>query len=153
VAKIARARSRAGRKWITYASWNTTGTPVSSFTNTWIVPPPSAVQSAQYFFLFNGIQNSEWILQPVLQWWASAAGGGSSWAVASWFASGPGGPAAWSSLVPVSPGDILTGIIPITAQTAEYGFSYSCEFQGLSSTVHEVNNVQELTQCVETLEA
>jgi FG-GAP-like repeat len=147
-----------GSGWITYASWSTTGTPVSSFTTTWVVPPAPGVQSGQYFFLFNGIQNSEWILQPVLQWGVSAAGGGSYWAVASWYTpsrntSGTGGPAVTSSLVPVSPGDILTGIITLTAQTAEYGFSYSCQFQGLADTVYEVSNVQELTQCVETLEA
>ncbi len=32
-----------GSGWITYASWtNATGTPVSSFATTWVVPDPPA---------------------------------------------------------------------------------------------------------------
>ena len=66
-----------GSGWITYASWtNDTGTPVSRFATTWVVPPAPATRSGQTIFLFNGIQNSTMIYQPVLQWGSSAAGGG-----------------------------------------------------------------------------
>lgn len=73
-----------GTGWIVYASWtNNTGRTITSFKTTWVVPPPPATQSGQTIFLFNGIQNSTMIYQPVLQWGPSAAGGGNNWAVAS----------------------------------------------------------------------
>ena len=81
-----------GTGWITYASWtNDTGTPVSRFATTWTVPPEPRTANGQTIFLFNGIQNSTMIYQPVLQWGPSAAGGGSYWAVASWYADGQSG--------------------------------------------------------------
>jgi hypothetical protein len=60
-------------------------------------------------FLFNGIAPTaqNWILQPVLQYGPSAAGGGNYWAIASWFV-GTGG--AWHSpLVTVNSGNTLYG--------------------------------------------
>ena len=100
-----------GTGWITYASWsNSTGTPVSSFSTQWYVPPAPIAEDGQIIFLFNGIQNSTMIYQPVLQWGVSAAGGGNYWAVASWYADGQGGPAFHSDLVRVNPGDLLTRI-------------------------------------------
>ena len=81
-----------GSGWITFASWtNTTGTPASSFSTTWVIPDPQATQSGQVIFLFPGIQNETMIYQPVLQWGVSAAGGGNYWAVASWYVGGQGG--------------------------------------------------------------
>src|SRR5262249_32942849 len=61
-----------GSGWITYASWtNNTGAPISLFSTTWVVPPAPATQSGQLIYLFNGIQNSGFIYQPVLQWGSS----------------------------------------------------------------------------------
>src|SRR5208282_5843685 len=141
-----------GSGWITNGSWtNNTGTPVSVFSTQWVVPPTPATQSGQLIFLFNGIQNSTMIYQPVLQWGVSAAGGGNYWAVASWYADGQSGHAFHSSLVQVSPGRVLTGIMTETAQSAS-GFSYNCQFSGIPNTSLPIQNVQQLTWCVETLE-
>ena len=141
-----------GSGWITYASWtNNTGTPVSLFSTKWVVPPAPSTQSGQTIFLFNGIQNSTMIYQPVLQWGGSAAGGGDYWAVASWYVDGQGGPAFHSNLVRVNPGTVLTGIMTLTGQSAQ-GFSYNSEFQGIANTGFPVQNIQELTWCIETLE-
>jgi hypothetical protein len=140
-----------GSGWICYASWTDTGKPVSLFTTTWVVPPAPATQSGQVIFLFNGIQNSSMIYQPVLQWGPSAAGGGNYWAVASWYADGQGGQAFHSSLVPVSTGQVLVGVMTQTGQSAS-GYSYNCEFAGIANTSLPIQNVQELTWCVETLE-
>jgi len=141
-----------GSGWITYGSWsNTTGKPVSVFSTRWVVPPAPATQSGQIIFLFNGIQNSTMIYQPVLQWGVSAAGGGNHWSVASWYADGQGGPAFHTNLVNVNPGDVLTGIMTLTSQSAK-GFTYNCQFQGIANTSLPIQNVQELTWCVETLE-
>jgi hypothetical protein len=142
-----------GSGWIVYADWsNTTGTPVSRFATTWTVPPAPATQSGQTIFLFNGIQNSTMIYQPVLQWGPSAAGGGNYWAVASWYADGQGGQAFYTSLVQVNPGDVLVGVMTLTGQ-AGAAFNYDCNFQGIANTDLPIQNVDELTWCAETLEA
>jgi hypothetical protein len=142
-----------GSGWITYASWiNDTGTPVSSFATTWVVPPAPATQSDQTLFLFNGIQSSAWIVQPVLQWGKAFHGaGGNYWAVASWYADGPGGPAFPSGLVAVNPGDVLIGVITLTARSAK-GFTYKCEFEGIPQSSIVIQNEGELTWLAETLE-
>jgi hypothetical protein len=153
VSHPARPAPAFGTGWITYASWtNSTGTPVSSFSTQWNVPPAPIAEDGQIIFLFNGIQNSTMIYQPVLQWGVSAAGGGNYWAVASWYVDGQGGPAFHTNLVRVNPGDLLTGVMTLTGQSGS-NFSYNCEFQGIANTSLPIQNVQQLTWCVETLEA
>ena len=153
VARRGDAVPALGSGWIVYADWsNNTGTPVSYFSTTWTVPPAPATQSGQTIFLFNGIQNSTMIYQPVLQWGPSAAGGGNYWAVASWYADGQGGQAFYSSLVAVNPGDVLTGVMTLTGQNGA-SFNYDCNFQGIANTDLTIQNVEELTWCIETLEA
>jgi hypothetical protein len=146
-------RPALGSGWITYAGWsNNSGQPISLFRTTWVLPPAPASQSGQTIFLFNGIQNSTMIYQPVLQWGPSAAGGGNSWAVASWYADGQGGQAFHTPLVNVSPGQTLIGVMTLTG-TSGGQHSYYCEFQGIAGTGLPISNVQELTWANETLEA
>jgi hypothetical protein len=142
-----------GSGWIAYTSWtNNTGHPVTRFATTWVVPPAPSTDHGQTIFLFNGIQNSTMIYQPVLQWGPSAAGGGSYWAVASWYADGQGGTAFHSNLVRVNPGDVLVGVMTQTGHSGNQ-FSYNCEFTGIANTGLPITNVQELTWNIETLEA
>ena len=142
-----------GSGWIAYAYWtNNTGHPVSRFATTWVVPPAPSTDHGQTIFLFNGIQNSTMIYQPVLQWGASAAGGGSYWAVASWYVDGQSGVAFHSNLVRVNPGDVLVGVMTQTGQSANQ-FSYNCQFVGIPNASLPVSNVEELTWNIETLEA
>jgi len=144
-----------GSGWITYAFWNNgTGNSITSFETTWIVPDAPSVQGGQTIFLFNGIQNygqNFGILQPVLQWGVSAAGGGSYWAIASWYVTS-GGQAFHTNLIPVNPGDTLTGVMTLTGQSGSL-FNYTSEFQGISGTSLPVQNIAELLWCNETLEA
>jgi len=144
-----------GEGWITYCSWtNSTGIPVSSFRTTWLVPPPPATQSGQTIFLFNGIDPSDpsaAILQPVLQWGVSAAGGGAYWSVASWYVLGSG-EAFHTNLIKVNPGDALVGVMSLTGQ-ANGLFSYTSQFEGIAGTTLPVQNVAELVWCNQTLEA
>jgi hypothetical protein len=82
-------------------------------------------------FLFNGIAPTaeNWILQPVLQYGTSAAGGGNYWAIASWFV-GTGG--AWHSpLETVKPGDTLYGYTEQTAKGTD--LDYTSEAYDLTS--------------------
>lgn len=142
-----------GTGWIVYAEWNNnTGRPITLFKTSWVVPPEPANRSGQTIFLFNGIQNTSMIYQPVLQWGISGAGGGEYWAIASWFTAGIGGPTRYSQLVQVNPGEVLVGMIALSDQSNNL-FSYKCEFQGFPNTRLPIQNVSELTYCFETLEA
>jgi hypothetical protein len=137
--------------WIAYAYWsNETGSPIT-FQTSWRVPPVPSTQNGQVIFLFNGIQNSTMIYQPVLQWGPSAAGGGNYWSVACWYADGKDGHSFYSSLTRVAVDQVLTGVM---TQSGESGglFSYDCVFQGIPNSDLRIQNVEELTQCVETLE-
>jgi hypothetical protein len=82
-------------------------------------------------FLFNGIAPTaeNWIVQPVLQYGSSAAGGGNYWAIASWFV-GTGG--AWHSpLETVKPGDTIYGYTEQTAKGST--LDYTSEAYDLTS--------------------
>lgn len=143
-----------GSGWITYASWsNATGTPISRFTTTWTVPPAPETDSGQTVFLFNAIEDAaqDDIVQPVLQWGISAAGGGSYWAIANWYVDNTGH-AIYSSLVQVNPGDVLTGIMTLASQTAG-AFNYVSSFAGHNDLDLAVDEIGELIWATETLEA
>ena len=144
-----------GSGWIADAFWqNETGNPVTSFKTTWKVPPAPKTSSGQTIFLFNGIDPadpSQAILQPVLQWGTSHAGGGPFWSVASWFVSG-NGQAFFTPLIPVNVGDTLVGKMTLTGQGNGL-FTYQSEFEGMVGTQLPVQNVAELVWCNETLEA
>jgi len=146
-----------GSGWIAYAYWsNGTGTTFRRFTSKWKVPPSpsSSADPLQTIFLFNGIQNTGTnfgILQPVLQWGTSAAGGGPSWSIASWYVTS-GGQAFHTQLVPVSEGDVLTGTMTLVSSDGIH-FNYLSEFEGVAATKLPVQNIAELTWFNETLEA
>lgn len=139
--------------WIAYTGWtNNSGHPLTSFSTTWVVPPAPSTHNGQTVFLFNGIQNSTMIFQPVLQWGPSAAGDVNGWGVACWYADGQGGQSFYSTLVGVRPGDVITGVMTLTGQLRGR-FSYRANFTGIAHTDLTITNVDELTWCNETLEA
>jgi len=139
--------------WVSYSSWsNTTGNPISRFATTWEVPAEPANAGDQTIFLFNGIQNSTMIYQPVLQWGPSAAGGGQYWSIASWYADGETGVSFHTDLVNVNVGDVLVGVMTLTGESGGK-FSYNCEFTGIGNTSLPISDVEELTWAIETLEA
>lgn len=144
-----------GSGWITYAYWNNgTGHSISTFKTTWQVPEEPELRNDQTIFLFNGIQNygiNFGILQPVLQWGPSAAGGGQYWSVASWYVTS-GGLAFHTQPVRVNAGDTLAGTIRLTGQSGNL-FNYSCQFEGINNTLLDVHNIAELLWCNEALEA
>jgi hypothetical protein len=140
--------------WIVYSGWtNVSGNPISYFRTQWTVPPDPATDNGQTVFLFNGIQSfgaDVFILQPVLQWGPSFAGGGSYWSIANWYV-GSDGTALVGSLIQVNPGDILEGIMTLTGQTGT-NFNYLSSFSGHPTADLTVSNIAELTWANETLE-
>ncbi len=140
-----------GSGWIADLSWNRPSTPISSFSTTWTVPPAPSTDSGQLIYLFNGLQSSTMIYQPVLQWGNNGSFGGSYWCVATWYADGQGGVANHSVPVTVNSGDVLVGVMNLTGQST-LGFSYSGLFQGIANSEYDLTNVPEMWQAVLTLE-
>lgn len=101
-----------GSAWKAWAQVNTTGLPsVSSLNSTWVVPgPPQDTTGGQTLFWWNGVEPADTsaVLQPVLQWGPSAAGGDNSWAYSSWYVSATHG-SHFSKLEKVQTGDAVTG--------------------------------------------
>ena len=93
------------------------------------------------------------ILQPVLQWGKSPApNSGQFWGVASWWVGRDADQTFVTELVPVQPGQILTGRMTLDAQYGGGRFSYSSEFVGIPGTKLTAQDLPELTICTETLE-
>ncbi|KAF8310675.1 hypothetical protein DL93DRAFT_2084260 [Clavulina sp. PMI_390] len=138
--------------WVAYAYWMNTGKyPINYFDTLWTVPPAPPKSDGQTIFLFNSIEPSsgDAILQPVLQWGVSAAGGGPYWSIANWW--GINGVFHFTPLVKVQPGRVLQGIMILTG-TAGSTYNYVSYFNGIGAKLI-VNGVPEqLKWATETLE-
>jgi hypothetical protein len=140
--------------WIENSQWHNSGAePIVYFSTTWVVPPVPSSDDDQILFLFNGLQpdDGSHILQPVLQWGA-ANGTGKIWSITNWYANGEGGSAITKTPIQVNPGDVLQGLMTLTAYSGS-DYSYHCSFVGHSSVDIDANDVDELTWAFETLEA
>ena len=141
--------------WSTWATWNNqSGQPIRSIVSSWIVPAPPTTQSGQLIYLFNGLQDqagSE-ILQPVLQWGTSGAGGGDFWSVASWHVDSKN-QAFCTPSIRVNPGDQLIGAMTQVGSFSDGTHNYLCEFQGIPGTSLMALGLTELTAAEQTLEA
>jgi hypothetical protein len=152
---ITPSRAPEAQGWIAYAYWSNTGAAITNFTTNWTVPSTPANKGSQTIFLFNGMQDgttsSSYIIQPVLQWGPSAAGGGKFWAITNWYVSSS--QAFFGSLVTVSPGAALQGVMKETAVSGS-SYSYNSSFTGYSSaSALQVNNVPQAFWAAETLES
>ncbi|KAJ7129864.1 hypothetical protein C8R43DRAFT_1026087 [Mycena crocata] len=142
-ATLAAATEKSG--WITYASWSNTGSsPISRFTTTWTVPPAPKTWNQQTVFIFNSIEPpaGNAILQPVLQYGPSAAGGGEFWSVANWYV---GDAANTFFTTPPS--------VRNSTGTNSESFDYKSEFSNIDRSALSISGVGELTWATETLEA
>jgi hypothetical protein len=138
--------------WITYASWyNHEGKPISYFVTDWNVPAYPSAYTGQTLFQFNSIEPASFdsILQPVLQYGPSAAGGGEYWAITSWYVEG--NQAYYGGLYYVTPGTFLGGQINLIAHKRK-NFSYTADFYGYSGTTITVRDIPQLVWATETLE-
>ncbi|KAF8313640.1 hypothetical protein DL93DRAFT_2097674 [Clavulina sp. PMI_390] len=138
--------------WIAYAYWtNTASSPISSFTTTWTVPAVPASNVGQTLFTFNSIEpaSGNAILQPVLQYGPSAAGGGSYYAVASWYL--VGSQTYYTSPVKVSTGATLNGVITLTSSSGS-SYNYVTSFSNISGTSLTATGSAQLVWATETLE-
>jgi len=105
-----------GNGWVEASNWLVSlgsGDNLDEIAGDWNVPSDPKVNGA-LIYLFNGMEPStfKWILQPVLQYGASPAGGGNYWGIASWLV---GSKAYHSPLATVNPKDALRGYTKITS--------------------------------------
>jgi hypothetical protein len=143
--------------WAAYTYWANNIVmidPISYFTTSWTVPAVPRLQGSQTVFLFNGMQDGEtassYIIQPVLQWGASAAGGGKYWAVTNWYVSSK--QAFFGTLQTVTAGTKLQGVMTETGTTGS-NYNYTSAFVGLPAAVNiTVSNVPQAYWAAETLE-
>jgi len=97
-------------------------TGADQYNGTWLVPPEPQDESTQTLFLFTGLQNNFGgggitnIIQPVLQFGPSAAGGGQYWAIASWYVDS-NSRAYFSQLTNTKPGNIIQGNMSLGADS------------------------------------
>ena len=140
--------------WIVYSGWmNNSNEPITFFRTSWMVPKPPSTDNSQLIYLFNGIQNrsSTKIIQPVLQWGISNAGGDSSWFVTNWYIDKEARKAYYKTAVPVRTGEVIEGIIKVL-NISRNGFDYLSCFRDIPECDLRVERVEELSWAVQTLE-
>lgn len=115
----------------------------------WNVPNPPPVSSGQLLYIFNGIESNQDIVQPVLQWGASPAGGGPYWALTSWWVNAKL-QFIHSPLLRVNPGDRIVGI---SIQTTPGSWTITAiDLNTNQQSTLTVNNVSPLTYAALALE-
>jgi len=109
--------------WAAWAWSRYLGGTFTSYNGTWTVPPTPQDDGTQTLFLFTGFQNTYEIpanvtniIQPVLQWGSSEAGGGKFWALSSWYVDSNGN-AFWSQLQDTASGHTIQGNMVLNGKT------------------------------------
>lgn len=130
--------------WITYAL----GFIHNGITNTiqyvsanWYVPSPPLKKGDQLLYLFLGLGGGttiSQIIQPVLQWGVSPAGGGDYWSICNWYVTGDL-QFFHDSLIRIEPGTPLNGIIEVTS-VSDTLFDYNASFIGYSTGLKIINS-------------
>jgi len=117
--------------WHVYTKQNVGGN-LNAFLGQWNVPDVPQGDDDQTIFMFTGLQNIDWvppnpgpnsafdIIQPVLQYGPSEAGGGSYWTLASWYVPLQGDSAVWSDLINVNAGDNIFGNMTLVSSANWY---------------------------------
>jgi hypothetical protein len=100
-----------------WVEWSWTTVPYDDWyqdTKVWsFVPkkPTATYTSAQAYYALPGIENNRYILQPVLQYGYSRAGGGNKWILATWHCNADGSDCLYSPPIDVQEGDRIFGEI------------------------------------------
>ncbi|KDR70782.1 hypothetical protein GALMADRAFT_144277 [Galerina marginata CBS 339.88] len=137
--------------YIAFANWrNTAASQITSFTTVWPVPSTPTSWNGQLLYWFNGLvpDSFDAILQPVLQYGVSPAGGGEYYSIASWFVVGSN--AYHSSLTRVSVGQQLTGVMTLNSISSTY--NWNSIFTGVSASSLSISTAEVLDWAYEALE-
>jgi len=144
--------------WITYAYCQIMDENISNqapnyFSTTWNVPSPPLIYSDQLLYLFDGVETIQsgvaHIVQPVLQWGISPAGGGEYWSICNWYVNS--NQFYYDSLIKVNPGESLQGIIQMIS-SSDTLFTYNSCFKGYTSGLI-IRNIPQLLMPIIGFEA
>jgi len=85
---------------------------ITSLVSSWKVPSAPQNRGVQILYYWNGVEptDNQAVLQPVLQFGSTPAGGGNYWALASWFVSASHG-SFFSKLVRANTGNTIVGTL------------------------------------------
>jgi len=110
----------------------------TSFNGSWNVPTAPSKSSGQTIFTFTGLEGTYesnlYIIQPVLQWGSSGAGGGKYWAIASWYAFASSG--FYSPVKTVSAGNTIVGDMVFNSGNQTWTISSVDKTSGVSSVLN-----------------
>ncbi|KAF9473959.1 hypothetical protein BDN70DRAFT_962850 [Pholiota conissans] len=140
----------------TYFTNNSNANPISNFSSTWTVPPNPKTNHNQLLYLFSALTpaSDDAILQPVLQYGTSGAGGGNYWATASWYLVGAN--TYHTTLVPVTVGSALNGVITLQksalATDGTTTYTYNAQFTHSPYTTITITTTEQLNWAWEALE-
>jgi len=133
--------------WAAYTVWSP-GYAMSYYGAAWLVPQNPQKEDSQTLFYFSGFQNAyaseqvgTSIIQPVLQFGPSAAGGGEYWSIASWFVGA--GHTVYSKLATVNVNDLILGNMTLTSGTT-WSIVISDSANGQESSITADTGVTEL---------
>jgi len=150
--------AKHGAAWKAWAQYYDNAT-ITRLYGEWEVPQDPPRASAQTLFYWNGVepQDTSAVLQPVLQYGSSAAGGGKYWAIASWYVSSHG--TIVGKLVPVKTGDKILGLLEVdktgvwtvnatsTESKASAAIRYTPAANQKFSIAYEVLEAYSITTC------
>jgi len=153
--------AKHGDAWKAWAQYQNDSN-ITSIYSKWIVPAAPTESGQQTLFYWNGVEptDNSAVLQPVLQYGFSAAGGGEYWTLASWFVSGSHG-SFWSKLTRVETGDIIEGTNEILkngtwvitgavkAKGITTSFSYKPNFPAAWTYAYEALEAYTIDDCPE----
>jgi len=138
--------------WINYGYFD--GNSFNLFNGSWTVPSnPKTSSDNQTIFFFTGFVDAQGdeIIQPVLQWGPSEAGGGSYWTIASWWVTSSG-QALYSQLQKVKAGDTIFGYM-VESSTVAGTWEIGTSENDKPPTVLQVSQVIPQQMATVTLEA
>ncbi|KAF8902207.1 hypothetical protein CPB84DRAFT_1746713 [Gymnopilus junonius] len=142
--------------YLAYAYWlNDSPNPISFFGTNWNVPPIPASWDGQLLYWFNGLEpaTGDAILQPVLQYGVSPAGGGEFYSVASWWLVDNN--VFHTDITQVAPGTFLQGQMTLTGTSTSGGvttYSYESTFVGIPASTISATSTEALNWAFEALE-
>jgi hypothetical protein len=140
--------------YVAYSYWqNNAASNIASFSTSFVVPPLPAVDDAQQIIYFwNGLVPNSFdaVLQPVLQYGETPAGGGDSWAVASWWL--VGSEVYCTSPAQVKPGETVTGVLTYTGNSTTGEYEWEAVFTGVPNSPIRISTTEVLDWAYEAME-
>lgn len=119
--------------WQTWAQFSLNGIDPESILGVsanWYVPshPINNINQLIYIFIGMGttVNGVSHIVQPVLQWGVSPAGGGPFWAMCNWYVSS-NYQIFYDTLIKVEPGDLIHGEVKLESSVEDF-FNYASSF-------------------------